>query len=461
MCKWIMDSGATKHMTPHRNAFHTYEVIAPRNVHMGDDSVVKTIGMGSIVVEAVCKGRSRKITIKDALHVPMLQANLLSVSKLISSGSKVQFNKDGCIVRAPHGEVIAMAPRQGNLYQMDFTKVYAVDATNLAQASTNRGPLELWHRRLGHLNVTSVHALEKMVSGMNLGPRPSSSLICEGCIEGKQHRAAFPSNEGTRATKALEIVHSDVCGPMRTTSIGGARYFVTFIDDLSRKVWVYMLKSKGECFERFKEFKALVETQSQEKIKVLRFDNGREYMSKAFQGFLKHHGIEKQTSTPYTPQQNGVAERANRTIVEMARSMIHAQHLKLELWAEAVANAVYTRNWCPTKAVVAKTPQEAWSGKKLCIAHMRVFGCIAYAMVPDVKRGKLDAKGTKCLLLGYCEGTNAYRLMCVETNKIIKSRDVTFMEDGPSEVEIRPSGSTGDPYRGCGGRIFQVTFQRR
>ena len=441
MCKWIMDSGATKHMTPHRNAFHTYEAIAPRNVHMGNDSVVKAIGMGSIVVGATWKGRSRKITIKDALHVPMLQANLLSVSKLISSGSKVQFNKEGCIVRAPHGEVIAMAPRQGNLYQMEFTTVYAADVANLAQASTNQAALELWHRRLGHLNVASVHALQNLVSGMNLGPRPSSSLICEGCIEGKQHRATFPSNGGTRATKPLEIVHSDVCGPMRTTSMGGARYFVTFIDDFSRKVWVYLLKSKGECFERFKEFKALVETQSQHKIKVLRSDNGGEYLSKAFQGFLKHHGIEKQTSAPYTPQQNGVAERANRTIVEMARSMIHAQHLKLELWAEAVANAVYTRNRCPTKAVVAMTPQEAWSGKKPCIAHMRVFGCIAYAMVPDAKRGKLDAKATKCLLLGYCEGTKAYRLMCVETKKIIKCRDVTFMEDGPSELEMRPSGS--------------------
>ena len=121
--------------------------------------------------------------------------------------------------------------------------------------------------------------------------------------------------------------------------------------------------------------------------------------------------------------------------------MIHAQHLKLELWAEAVANAVYTRNRCPTKAVVAMTPQEAWSGKKPCIAHMRVFGCIAYAMVPDAKRGKLDAKATKCLLLGYCEGTKAYRLMCVETKKIIKCHDVTFMEDGPSELEMRPSGS--------------------
>jgi hypothetical protein len=290
-----------------------------------------------------------------------------------------------------------------------------------------------------------------MVSGMNLGKEQTSLPFCEGCVEGKQHRAPFPKDGATRATKPLEIVHSDVCGPMRTTSMGGARYFVTFIDDFSRRVWIYMLKTKGECLEKFKEFKALAEKQSEHKIKVFRSDNGGEFISKGFRRFLKDHGIQRQTSTPYTPEQNGVAERANRTIVEMARSMIHAQHLKLEFWAEAMANAVYIRNRCPTRALVSITPQEAWSGCKPCIAHMRVFGCIAYAMVADAKRGKLDAKGTKCLFLGYCEGTKAYRLMCLETKKIIKSRDVVFVEDSTSVghgLEMGPSGSSETPSLG-------------
>ncbi len=232
-----------------------------------------------------------------------------------------------------------------------------------------------------------------------------------------------------RATKPLEIVHSDVCGPMKTTSLGGARYFVMYIDDFSRKVWVYLLKSKGECLEKFNEFKALVETQSEHNIKVFRSNNGGEYISKGFKGFLKAHDIEKQNSTPYRPQQNRVAERANHTLVEMARSMLHAQNLKKSLWAEVVVNAAYTSNQFPSRALASITPEEAWSGRKPCISHMRVFGCIAYAMVPDEKRGKLDAKGTKCLFLGYCEGTKAYRLMCVQSKKIIKCRDVEFMED--------------------------------
>ncbi len=181
---------------------------------------------------------------------------------------------------------------------------------------------------------------------------------------------------------------------------------------------------------------------------MFRSDNGGEYISKEFKRFLKAHDIEKQTSTPYRPQQNGVAKRANYTLVEMARSMLHAQNLKKSFWAEVVVNAAYTRNRCPSKALSSITLEEAWSGRKPCISHMRVFGCIAYAMVPDEKRGKLDAKGTKCLFLGYCEGTKAYRLMCVQSKKIIKCRDVEFMEDSTMEgndLEMCPSGRNETP----------------
>jgi len=327
ICKWIMDSRATKHMNPHRAAFDMYEVIPTRNMHMGDDSIVGAIGIRSILVEVMVKGRTKRIRIKDVLHVQKLHALLLLVSKILSSGCKVQFNMNECIVRAFDGEVIAIALREGNLYQVTFTKVCEMHVANMAQTSTIDGALELWHCRLGHLNVKGVHALQNMVSGMNLGnmPCPTSSFVCEGCIEGKQHCKPFRSDGGMCATKPLEIVHSNVCGPMRTTSLGGARYFVMYIDDFSRKVWVYLLKSKGECLEKFKEFKALVETQSEHKIKVFRSDNGGEYISKGFKGLFKAHGIEKQTSTPYRPQQNEVAKRANCTLVEMARSMLHAK----------------------------------------------------------------------------------------------------------------------------------------
>jgi transposase InsO family protein len=446
MFKWIIDSGATQHMTPHRQAFLTYQSISNRKVYLGDNGVVDAIGIGCIVVEVEVKGQLRTIHIQDVLHVPKLHANLLSVSKLVSQDLKVQFNNKGCILGAPNGGTIVTASREGNLYQLKFKVVNGTSMACLAQGPLHQHSLELWHKRLGHLNEKSVKRLQSMVGGMQV-EKGSCDLNCEACIEGKQARQPFPSDGATRATKVLEIVHSDVCGPMKTPSMGGARYFLTFIDDFSRKVWVFMLKCKSDVFERFKVWKALVENESGQKVKVLRSDNGGEYMSKAFEAFMRQHGIQHQTSTPYTPQQNGVAERANRTLVEMARAMLHAQDLKYDLWAEAVSNAAYTRNRCPTSAVASMTPQEAWSGRRPNIGHMRIFGCIAYALDLSPKRSKLDAKGIKCLLLGYCEDSKAYRLMCLETKKIIKSRDVTFMENkqGVSDaVEMSPSGSNKD-----------------
>ncbi len=222
---------------------------------------------------------------------------------------------------------------------------------------------------------------------------------------------------------------------MRTTSHDGARYFFTFIDDFSRKTCVYLLKAKGEAFEKFKQYKALVENEIGHKIKVLRSDNGGEFVSKKFDAFLVECGIQRQTSAPYSPQQNGVAERANRTIMECARSMILAQGLGLEFWGEAVNTAVYIKNQCPTKALDSKTPQEAWSGRKPDVSHLRVFGCKAFAHVPDEKRTKLESKSMPCVVLGYYEGTKVYRSMCVETKRIIKSRDVVFIE-GSKEIGV-------------------------
>ncbi len=191
---------------------------------------------------------------------------------------------------------------------------------------------------------------------------------------------------------------------------------------------MYFLKAKGKVFEKFKQYKALVENEIGHKIKVLRSENGGEFVSKKFDTFLAECGIQRHTRARYSPQQNGVGERVNRTIMECARSMILAQGLGLEFWGEAVNTAVYIKNRCPTKALDSKTPQEAWSGRKLDVSHLRVFGCKSFAHVPDEKRTKLESKSIPCVFLGYHEGAKAYRLMCVETKKILKSRDVVFIE---------------------------------
>ena len=188
---------------------------------------------------------------------------------------------------------------------------------------------------------------------------------CEGCLIAKQHRLPFSTDKAWRAKDLLELIHTDVCGPMRTPSHHNNRYFILFIDDFSRMTYVYFLKAKSKIFRIFKKFKALVEKQSGKQIKVLRSDRGKEYTSCEFDKFYEDEGIKRQLTIAYTPQQNDVSERKNHAVIEMVRSMLKEKGLPNILWTEVVYTTVYLLNRCPTKAVQDKTPIKAWSSKKL------------------------------------------------------------------------------------------------
>ena len=248
----------------------------------------------------------------------------------------------------------------------------------------------MWHMRFGQFHFSGLNYMSRKeyVSGLPVVNIPSG--VCETCQIGKKHRESFPTGKSWRAKKLLEIVHSDLCS-VEIPTPGGCRYFITFIDDFSKKAWVYFLKQKSEAIDVFKTFKAFVEKQSGCLIKALRTDRGQEYIVGT--NFYEQHGIQHQLTTRYTPQQNGVAERKNRTIMDMVRCMLKAKQMSKEFWAEPVATAVYILNRCPTKSVQDKTPKEAWSRRRPSIRHLRVFGCIAYAHVPDQIRKKLDDKG--------------------------------------------------------------------
>lgn len=231
-----------------------------------------------------------------------------------------------------------------------------------------------------------------------------------------------------RSNELLQIIHSDVCGPVNKNSIGGSRFFVTFIDDYSRYVTVYFLKSKDEVFKAFKDYKAEVEKQTGKKIKCLRTDNGREYLNKDFDNFLREHGIKRQLTIPYTPQQNGVAERANRTLVEMARTMIIHSGLSEGFWAEAVRTSSYIRNRTTTKILQDQTPYEIWNGYKPAVGHLKVFGVKA-VVLDKTSTKKFAPKGTECVMIGYSETSKAYRLFNPNNSKVIVARDVVFFEN--------------------------------
>ncbi|XP_026395891.1 uncharacterized protein LOC113290509 [Papaver somniferum] len=239
---------------------------------------------------------------------------------------------------------------------------------------------------------------------------------------------SFLKESKWRAKKVLELVHTDICGLVTPLSNDNKRYFITFTDDFSRKTWVYFLNAKSEAFSVFKELKVLVEKDAGCLIKTLRSDRGGEYKSNEFADFCKKDGIKRKFTAAFTPQQNGVAERKNRTILNMVRSVLYTSGVPKNFWPEVVQWSVYVLNRSPTQSVINMTPIEAWSGEKPCVSHLRVFGCIAYAHVPDEKRKKLDDKGVKCVFLGYSDVSKAYKLFDPITEKIMTSRDVVFDE---------------------------------
>jgi hypothetical protein len=324
--------------------------------------------------------------------------------------------------------------RSEKVYRLHFEPAKA-----LVNNNTDLG--ELWHRRMAHLHFGALGHLRQAVTGM---PQVAAEKHdpCKGCALGKYARKAFPSSEH-RSKGILDLIHSDVCGPMSVQSVSGFNYYVIFIDDYSRKTWIYFLKTKDEVFDRFKEFRALVENQSGRRIQVLRSDNGGEYTSNEFVEYCVVEGIKKELTVPYNPQQNGVAERKNRTIVGATRAMIHDQGLPMFLWAEACRTTVYIQNRSPHIVLGKLTPEELYTGTRPDVSHLRIFGSVCYCHVPSEKRTKLDPTGEKGILVGYSEVSKAYRIFVPARRRIVVSRDVQFEEeralrrsrDMPTQVE--------------------------
>ena len=343
---------------------------------------------------------------------------------MISMGAEVKFKDEECIVSKEGKDYVIGKLVNGTLY--------TVNTVEFAQSTTDQ-TAEVWHQRLGHLNNNSVNQLAKkeMVTGMNCTTNHHVGNKCEGCVLGKSHRNPFPKQSNNRAEKPYKIIHSDVCGPMQVKSKGGSRYMVTFTDDYSRYTTVYFIKRKDEVLSKFQEYVTLVENQNgnQGRVKVLRSDNGGEYISNNFIKYCAEKGIVHELTSPYSPEQNGVAERLNRTIMESARSMIYHAGLPLEFWAEACNAAVYIHNRSPTTCLKNETPYECLFGKKPDISHLRVLGCKCYVHIPNSNRQKLDQKSYEAIFIGYPDGTKGYKVYDIAKNRFMISRDVTFFED--------------------------------
>ena len=219
----------------------------------------------------------------------------------------------------------------------------------VTSASNANIDVNIWHSRLGHIGQDRMKLLAR--EGI-LGPLAKIDLpICENCLAGKTTRKPF--GKRVRAEYLLQLIHSDICGPINVKARHGASYFITFIDDFTRYDHVYLISHKSEALSCFMKYVNLVENQLDKTIKALRTDRGREYLSEHFKELCERKGIDRQLTVPYTPQQNGVAERRNRTLLEMVRSMMAQANLPISYWGDALLTAAYILNRVPTKSVIS------------------------------------------------------------------------------------------------------------
>ena len=432
---WYLDSGATTHMSNKKDHFiNLSSLIKP--ITVANNAQILSEGKGT-----VCLHVSKNIhRISDVLYVPKLNSNLLSVSSLVKKGYIVLFSTEGAYIYLKNnfqisGQAIATASNYRGMYKLD-----TCENANVTIATDS---VSLWHRRLGHLNIKSMNCLRNKKVGIDY-VLESSNATCIPCIQGKLAKKPFKKSK-SRSHNILDLIHSDLCGPMSTHSFGGALYLLTFTDDISRKTFGYFLKTKSEVFSKFIDFKHLVENQTGRKIKVLRSDNGREYVNGSMSTFLRENGIIHQTTVPYNPQQNGVAERVNRTIFEKARAMLFDAKLPKAYWAEAVNTAIYLKNHSPTQSLKNRIPEEIWTGKQVNLSHLRVFGCEAHVLIPKEKRTKLEPKTQTCKFVGYATESKGYRLINPNNPKaIIIARDVVFIENSVSNYPPIPNPSYTD-----------------
>lgn len=413
---WVIDSGASLHVTSRKEFFTSYTPGDYGVLKMGNDGLAQVVGVGDV---CLVTDIGAKLVLKNVRHVPDIRLNLISTGKLDDEGFCSTFYS-GQWKLTKGSLVLARGKKHTSLYLLHAT--ISTDRVNVADDD----PARLWHRRLGHMSEKGLSCLIKK----NALPDLKSAKLdkCSHCFAGKQNRVSFKRHPPSRKSGLLDIVHSDVCGPLKVKTFSGALYFVTFIDDCSRKLWVYALKTKDQVLDVFKQFQALVERQTGKKLKCLRSDNVGEYIG-PLDDYCKSLGIRHQRTPKKTPQLNGVAERMNRTLLERMRCMLSEAKLPRHFWGEALFTAVHVINMSPCVSLNGDVPDKVWFGKEVSYNHLRVFGCKAYVHVPNDERSKLDSKTRQCIFVGYGQDQFGYRFYDPVEKKLIRSRDVVFVED--------------------------------
>ena len=370
---------------------------------------------------------NKSLVLSEVLYVSSIRRNLISVSTLVNEGYFFSFGTEVVIKR--HGSYICFGIKSNGLYLITPTNLEVLEIEkpnrplNLKRKSSSSNPTRLWHMRLGHINLNRMNRLTSDDIFPSLSPDGLS--VCESCLEGKMTKRPFTS-KGNRAKDLLELIHTNVCRPLNLMARRGYEYFITFTDDYSRYGYTYLLHQKSEAFEKFRVFQAEVEKQLDKSIKSLRSDRGGEYLSAEFIDHLVQNGIVSQLTTPGTPQQNGVSERRNRTLLNMVRSMMSYSDLPYFLWGYALSTAVYILNHVPTKSA-PKTPRELWTGRKPCLQHFRIWGCPVHVL--KGKMDKLESRSKVCYFVGYPKGTKGWYFYNPQEQTVFVSTNAVFLEE--------------------------------
>jgi len=429
---WWLDSGSKYHITGDRSVLHDYRTLSEDMkilIEVGNGNVLPAEGYGNVIPT-----RASEIVIEHVFYVPGFKHNLVSVSVLLDKGFDVLFQGQEARVTRGNISIIATRCQQGLFKFMTSASEFASNVQpSLAHGLMAKTPdaevAGLWHRRLGHLGLKNMKRLvhEGMVTGLDVTTaqlRQFEGHTCEPCILGKSCREPFPTSE-TVTERPLQLVHLDVCGPLPASTMGH-QYFVTMLDDFSGASLVQALKHKSDVADFIERGVALMQVQSKATLQCIRTDGGGEFVNNRVKEFCAVHGVRHETSAPYTPQQNGKAERLNRTLLEKVRSMLADSAVPKEYWHEALSVASFVRNRSPVSGK-SKTPFESMTGVVPDVSLLRVFGCDVFVHVPKVKCDKLDPRASKGTFLGYEPNSKAYRILA-QDGRIIVSRDVQFHE---------------------------------